>query len=143
MKALLDTSVLVAAFYGEHPRHGPSAALLAHQRPATGCTAAHCLAETYSVVTRMPGRLRAGPNHALQFIGSVRERLALVTLSDREYVDVLDQAVSAGVTGGAVYDAIIARCGQKARVLAIYTWNTRQFRLLGADVAARVREPDA
>ena len=58
MKAFLDTSVLVAAFYGEHQHHESSLALLVRQKKPTACTAAHCLAEVYSVLTGMPGKDR-------------------------------------------------------------------------------------
>jgi predicted nucleic acid-binding protein len=140
VKAFLDTSVLVAAFYDDHPRHEPSFALFAAQRKSTGCTAAHCLAEFYSVATGMPGKNRAGPLEALQFLGGVQERLAVTVLDEVEYRAVLDEAAEMGLSGGAIYDALIAGCAVKANAQAVYTWNTRHFRRF-AQIAGRVREP--
>ena len=39
----------------------------------------------------------------------------------------------------AVYDALLARCALKAGSETIYTWNTKHFSRLGAEVASRVK----
>lgn len=142
MTAFLDTSVLVAAFYGDHEHHGPSLALLAEQSRSTGSTAAHCLAEVYSVLTGMPGKDRVSPHEALLFLGDVRERLVTIILEETEYFAVLERAASTGVTGGSAYDAIIAHCALKSAAQTLYTWNVRHFRRLGEHISARVREPE-
>jgi predicted nucleic acid-binding protein len=98
--AFLDTTVLVATFYGDHERHEPSTRIFLDQTKKTGCTAAHCLAETYSVVTGMPGKDRASPHEALLFLGDVRERLTLVALDGEEYFKVLEGASAEAITGG-------------------------------------------
>jgi predicted nucleic acid-binding protein len=139
----LDTSVLVAAFYGDHQHHEPSVRLFAAQPKASGFTAAHCLAETYSVVTGMPGRNRASPAEALLFLRDAAERLTPVTLTDAEYLAVLEEAAAQGISGGACTDALIARCALKAAVQVLYTWNVRHFSRLGAQVASLVKEPPA
>lgn len=141
MKTFLDTSVLVATFYGEHEHHEPSFGLFVQQKKSTASTAAHCLAELYSVVTGMPGKNRASPDEALLFLRDVRERLDVVTLDETEYFKVLEDAATVGIVGGTVYDAIIAQCALKADAQAIYTWNTRHFNRLGEIIAARVRQP--
>ena len=141
MTAFLDTSVLIAVFYGEHEHHQPSFDLFLQLKKSTACTAAHCLAEVYSVVTAMPGKNRSSPDEALLFLRDVRERLSLITLDELEYFKVLEDAASAGISGGATYDAIIAHCAIKAKAKAIYTWNVKHFNRLGEHVAARVRQP--
>ena len=93
MTAFLDTSVLIATFYGEHEHHGPSFALFLQLKKSTACTAAHCLAEVYSVVTEMPGKNRSSPDEALLFLRDVRERLALITLDELEYFKVLEDGI--------------------------------------------------
>ncbi|HEY4115793.1 MAG TPA: PIN domain-containing protein [Rhizomicrobium sp.] len=140
MKAFLDTSVLVASFFEDHPHHEPSFALYSSQRKSTACTAAHSLAEFYSTSTGMPGKRRTNPHEALQFLSAARERLVLITLGEAEYIDVLDAAAESGIAGGAIYDALIARCAMKAKAQAIYTWNVRHFQRF-AEIADRVREP--
>lgn len=141
MKVLLDTSVLVAAFYGDHEHHEPSLAVLAEQATSSGCTAAHCLVEVYSVLTRMPGKDRVSPHEALLFLADVRQRLATITLDGTEYCAMLEGAAATGVAGGSIHDAVIAQCALKAGVRILYTWNLRHFRRLGEQIAARVRAP--
>lgn len=141
MKAFLDTSVLVAAFYGDHEHHDPSLALFSRQKKATGCTAAHCLTEFYAVATAMPGPNRASPHEALLFVQDIRERLTLVALGTEDHLSALEEAAQTGISGGATYDAMIARCALKADAQIIYTWNVRDFRRLGPHIAARVRAP--
>jgi predicted nucleic acid-binding protein len=133
--------VLVATFYGEHENHERSFNLFSAQQKISGCTAAHCLTEVYSVVTRMPGRNRASPDEAMLFLQNARERLSLVMLDDAEYFNVLEDAAATGISGGTIYDAVIARCALKAQVQQLYTWNTKHFVRLGEHVAALVRQP--
>jgi predicted nucleic acid-binding protein len=144
VNAFLDTSVLVATFYGDHEHHEPSLRVFLQQTKATGSTAAHCLAETYAVVTAMPGTNRASPDEALLFLRDVCERLTLVTLvtlDEAEYFEALEAVVANRVTGGTTYDALIARCALKVGARTLYTWNRRHFDRLGADVAARLKQP--
>jgi predicted nucleic acid-binding protein len=141
VKSFLDTSVLVATFYGEHEHHEPSFSLFSQQRKSIACTAAHCLAEIYAVVTGMPGKNRASPDEALLFLRDVRDRLTMVTLDDIEYFKVLEDAAAIAISGGTTYDAIIAQCALKAKAQTIYTWNVKHFNRLGEHVAARVRQP--
>jgi predicted nucleic acid-binding protein len=141
MDAFLDTSVLVATFYGDHERHGASFQVFLRQTKETGCTAAHCLAETYAVVTAMPGKDRASPDEALLFLSDVRERLTLIALDESEYFKVLESAAAEGISGGTAYDAIIGQCAMKANAQTVYTWNTKHFKRLGAQIASRLREP--
>jgi len=141
VKAFLDTSVLVATFYGEHEHHEPSFALFLRNKKQNGCTATHCLAEVYSVLTGMRGKDRASPDEALLFLTDVRDRLTIVTLDDGEYFQLLENASASGISGGTVYYAILARCALKVEAETIYTWNVKHFSRLGADVASHVKTP--
>jgi len=142
VKALLDTSVLVATFYSDHEQHTASLDLFVGLNPKTGAAAAHSLAEVYSTLTGMPGKRRVSPEHALLFLGDVRERLRIVGLGEHEYLQAIEGFAAEGVTGGAIYDALIAQCARKAQASAIYTWNVKDFRRMGGWVAALVRKPD-
>jgi predicted nucleic acid-binding protein len=133
--------VLVAAFYDEHEHHERSFGLFSQQEKTTACTAAHCLAEVYAVVTGMPGKDRASPDEALLFLRDVRERLGLTALGEAEYFKVLEDAATVGISGGTVYDVLIGHCALKANAHTIYTWNVQQFSRLGGKIAARVRQP--
>lgn len=141
MTAFLDTSVLVATFYGDHQHHDASMALFSRLDTKSGCTAAHCLAEVYAVLTGMPGKDRVSPDEALLFLSDVRERLAIVTLSEADYLTAMTSAAATGIVGGGIYDALLSRCAVKAKVDALYTWNVKHFTRLGGDIAARVKRP--
>ena len=141
MKHFLDTSVLVASFDIDHEQHERSFALLVRQQKRIGSTAAHCLAEVYSVLTGMPGKHRASADEALLFLDNLRERLTLVVLEPDDFLQVLEQSANSGIIGGALYDALIARCAMKVKAETIYTWNTKHFARLNPQIAARVRAP--
>jgi predicted nucleic acid-binding protein len=140
MKAFLDTSVLVAAFYGDHVHHDASFALLASLNKSAGYCGAHSLAEVYSTLTRMPGQHRITADQALLFVGSIRERLSIVALSGDEYFGALTESAGRGIVGGGIYDAMLAYCAIKAQAEAIYSWNLRLYALCGAEIQTRLRK---
>jgi predicted nucleic acid-binding protein len=141
VKAFLDTSVLVATFYAGHEHHKPSFELFVHQEKRSGCTAAHSLAEVYSILTGMPGKDRASGDEALLFLGNIRDRMTIVSLDPQEYFRVLEAAAAMGLAGGGIYDAILGHCALKAEAESIYTWNVKHFTRLGAHITARVKTP--
>lgn len=141
MKGFLDTSVLVATFYGDHEHHQPSKDLfLRYKKKEVGC-AAHSLAEVYATLTGMPGKDRVSPDSALLFLADVRDRLTLIALTPEEYFETLEINSRVGVTGGGVYDALLAQCALKAKADVIYTWNIKHFKRLMPAVASRVTTP--
>jgi len=141
MKGFFDTSVLVPLFYGDHVHHSPSQELFIQFNQSTGCCGAHSLAEVYATLTRMPGKRRISSEQAMLFIGNIRERLSIVVLDGEEYFDTLQASAARGIIGGAIYDAMLARCALKSKAREIYTWNTRHYVLCGREVADRLRTP--
>ena len=66
----------------------------------------HALAETYSVLTRLPGDLRLEPADAARLLD---ERFTRPLVLGAERSALLPELLSeAGVAGGAVYDALVA-----------------------------------
>ncbi len=141
MKYFFDTSALIPVFMEEHQHHEPSLAAFAAADKKRGSCAAHSLAELYSVFTRLPGRHRLSPEQVLLFVGEIEERLTLISLDSREYSASIRSAVAAGIVGGILYDALLARCARKAGAEVIYTWNIQHFRRFGPEVAKRVKTP--
>ena len=141
MKGFFDTSVLVPLFYRDHVHHRPSQELFIRFNRSTGCCGAHSLAEVYATLTRMPGKRRISGQQAMLFIGNIRERLSIVTLSGEEYADSLEASAALSIVGGNIYDALLAHCALKAKAEAIYTCNTRHYTLCGRDVMGRLRTP--
>jgi predicted nucleic acid-binding protein len=91
--------------------------------------AAHSLVESYSVLTRMPRQTWGRAEAVRRALHASFESVGRVTaLSAEEYVALLDDAVTLGIIGGAMYDALLARCAQPAGVDVILTFNERHFR---------------
>ena len=141
MKGFFDTSVLVPVFYGDHVHHSASLNLFIQFDKNTGCCGAHSLADVFSALTRMPGKHRISGEQAMLFIGSIRERLSVVSLSGDEYADALQASAARGIVGGGIYDAILARCAMKARAERIYTWNLRHYAQCGPEITGRLQTP--
>ena len=99
----LDTSVAIALLVQTHREH-PAIERWWGGREVV--LSGHALAETYSVLTRLPGDLRLSPVDAARLL---RERfgapLVLRAQTARRISDVLGEL---GIAGGAVYDAIVA-----------------------------------
>jgi predicted nucleic acid-binding protein len=136
-----DTSVLVQAFLADREHHDRSLDAFLRADKAHDCCAAHSLAEFYAVVTRLPGKHRMNGDQVVLLLDNIRERLTTISLSVEEYRSVLSEAAKAQVFGGMIYDALIARCAQKASCEILYTWNVKHFERFGSDVVKRVRTP--
>jgi hypothetical protein len=66
----------------------------------------HALAETYSVLTRLPGDIRVAPQDAARVLNErFAPPLVLEADSAARLPDILSRA---GIAGGAVYDALVA-----------------------------------
>lgn len=143
MKAFLDTSVLVAAFYADHAHHADSFSLFLRQNSKIAAVAAHSLAEVYAATTGMPGKHRAAPHEAMLFLENIRERFTIVELDTERYRTALQRAADAGIAGGGVYDVLLAYAAVFAKASVLYTWNLKHFTRFGADIARRVRTPES
>lgn len=139
---LLDTSCLVAAVCGWH-RHHDATRREIERREAAGeklVLAAHSMAETYSVLTRLPEPHRLRPDDALALIETNWGDSRLVALAGADYRATLRRCRDVGIGGGAVYDALIASCARKAGVETILTWDLDGFERFLEDEPA-VKEP--
>ena len=89
----------------------------------------------------MPGKHRISAEQAMLFIGSIRERLSLISFNGDEYADALQASAALGIVGGGIYDAMLAHCAIKAKAETIYSWNSRHYAQCGPDVIQRLRTP--
>jgi predicted nucleic acid-binding protein len=125
--ALGDSSVLIAAFHPEHEHHQARIdAVVRHDTGEVSC-AAYSFAEVYAGLTGMPVKWRVGGDEAMLYLQSLRERLTLISLNDDEYIRAMAERAALGLSGGAIYDAIIGECGLKSGAVTIYTWNLKHF----------------
>lgn len=126
----LDTSVVVAAFAVWHEGHASAIAALA-RRPRIP---AHVVIESFSVLTRLPPPHRA-PTEVVERFLAARFPAAPLTLLGDQHRDLVRLAVSAGLAGGAIYDALVAATAKQAGATLL----TRDRRALQAYEAVGVR----
>ncbi len=144
MKALFDTGVLVAAMVEAHPRHAETFTWLqrAHEGRLDYFVCAHSLAELYAVLSTYPARPRLSPELANRLIReNVTDAARVVSLSGSDYSFVLQSLAAMGQPGAVIYDALIARAAQKARVDRLLTLNPRDFLRVWPDGAAVITAP--
>lgn len=99
----LDTSVAVPLLVQTHRAH---AAVVRWWNGREIALSGHAVAETYSVLTRLPGDLRLAPADAARLLS---ERFAQPLLLGPEVAGRLPDVLSRlGIAGGAVYDALVA-----------------------------------
>ena len=143
MRLLLDASVLVAALVDTHPAHSRVFAWLSRARSggAELIVASHTLAELYAVLTAYPVWPRIAPATAQRLISdSVLAMVEVVPLSTADYQRVIGDLGGLGVTGGAIYDALIARAASKGGAEMLVTLNADDFRRVAPEMAELIRE---
>lgn len=99
----LDTSVAIPLLVQTHRAH---AAVVSWWDARVVALSGHALAETYTVLTRLPGDVRLAPADAASLLD---ERFAQPMLLGPETAGRLPGVLSRlGIAGGAVYDALVA-----------------------------------
>lgn len=102
IRLALDTSVAVPLLLRRHPDHQLTRAAV---KETTISMTGHSQAETYSVLTRLPGDARLAPVDAARLLSTGFEEPLLLdptTLADLPSILAAHQ-----VSGGAVYDAMV------------------------------------
>jgi predicted nucleic acid-binding protein len=103
VKLALDTSVAVALLVQTHAAHHD---VVRWWKGREVALSGHALAETYAVLTRLPGDLRVAPVDAARLL---TERFAAPFLLGPEASVRIPEALSGlGISGGAAYDALVA-----------------------------------
>lgn len=121
----VDTSIAVAALDAAHTSHQTArSAVVAHSPVLSG----HAAFESFSVLTRLPGALRLSAPDAASAL-----RLAFgdpCWLGGDEQRDLFERIGELGVSGGAIYDALV---GEAARVnnRTLLTGDARAARTYG------------
>jgi predicted nucleic acid-binding protein len=98
-----DSSVTVAALLADHPAHEAASEALA----ACRATIAHAAVETYSVLTRLPMPHRVDAATAATVLEE-RTPAPHAALDASTYAEAPARLATAGVSGGATYDGLIA-----------------------------------
>ena len=129
--ALLDTSAAIALMVEDHDAH---VATLDAVRGRRLGLAGHAWFETYSVLTRLPAGLRRSPADALRLLAG--NFPASGFLGEAEAADLGGELAGLGVSGGAVYDALVGAAARQHR-LPLVSADARArpvYEALGVDV---------
>lgn len=108
MTIAVDTSVAVPLLVRSHQHHADVVRWWNGQELALS---GHALAETYSVLTRLPGDARLAADDASRLLDArFAAPLALSADAARKVHNTLSRL---GIAGGAVYDALVALAAQE------------------------------
>jgi predicted nucleic acid-binding protein len=143
MKVLFDTSVVVAASLTQHPEHTRCFPQLqsAQLGQVHGYLSTHSLAETYSILTRLPIQPRVLPSDAESVITDLLQYLQVVSLDRPDYQSAISCMVALKLPGGGIFDALIAQAALKAKVDILFTLNPNHFTRLGEAIAQITQVP--
>lgn len=100
---LVDTSVAVAVVVADHEHHEGVLAKLAGRRLGL---AGHAAFETFSVLTRLPPPARRSPATVGRILATSFPETRF--LGADAAAELVERLASAGIAGGAVYDALVA-----------------------------------
>jgi predicted nucleic acid-binding protein len=131
MKTVFDTSVIVSGIVESHPMHPKCLPWL--QRAKAGevecIVVSHTLAETYAVLTTLPVRPRISPLVAQRLIdNNLQANARIVALNVADYWNTIQRMAEMGLSGGTVYDALIATVARRLSVDRLLTLNADDFR---------------
>lgn len=130
-KVLMDTSILVAAMVTSHPEHARAFRYLrdAKHRKFHGIIAAHSLAEIYAVLTSLPVQPRISPAAAWKLINeNLLGIFEVVSLPKSDYISMIQKLSSQQISGGVIYDALIAQSAIKSGADQLMTLNVEDFK---------------
>ncbi len=124
-----DTSVVIAGLCAWHPDHELA-------RPLLGTEAiGHVLVESFAVLTRLPRGRVVLPSLAWTAL-SETFRSDPLTLSGPDIAELIGRLASEGISGGAVYDALVAETARR-NDLVLLTLDERAvatYRAVGVEV---------
>jgi predicted nucleic acid-binding protein len=145
MKVMFDTKIVVAAMIENHPSHAVSMAWMQKviNGNIEGYISTHSIAEIYAVLTRLPLPKAISPKQALNGMTNNLQYFTTIDLDSNDYRKVLETMSQLQITGGGIYDGLIARSDLKANVEILLTLNPKHFTRLGDPIASLVQEPSS
>lgn len=134
----------MAALIVSHPKHSVCFPRLkaAESKQVQGVISTHTLAETYSVITRLPIQPRIPPQDAQRIIVDVLQYLEAISLLPNDYQIAIALMANLNIPGGGIFDALIAQAAIKAEVDVILTLNPNHFTRLNSAIANLVQVPE-
>jgi predicted nucleic acid-binding protein len=144
MRVFCDTNVLVAAALEAHVHHTSAKGVLDRisRRDDIGFISAHSLAETFSVLSRMPTMPKLTPQDALAILEkNIIPHFTLVTLAAADYPNAVRTLSAKGRGGGRIYDLLLITAARKQALDWIYTFNESEWKFLAPDLEQIITRP--
>jgi predicted nucleic acid-binding protein len=101
----------------------------------------HTLAELFSVISSFPSQPRFSLQITQRLIQEHLKEFQIVSLTEDDYYQAIENMVNLGFTGGAIYDSLIAYSALKIEANKILTLNWKHFLRLGDSIAELVEVP--
>jgi predicted nucleic acid-binding protein len=144
MNVFCDTSVLVAASLETHVHYAAARVVLDRVLNGVdvGCASAHSLAETFSVLSRMPTVPKLTPQDALAILErNIVPHFQLIALSPSDYPMVIRKLAVTGMGGGRIHDLLHLEAARKHLPERIYTLNEAEWKALAPDLRSLIAAP--
>jgi predicted nucleic acid-binding protein len=144
MNVFCDTSVMVAAALETHVHHPQARAVLIriNQGADTGFASAHALAESFSVLSRMPTTPKLEAWDVLDILErNIIPHFVFQALPPEDYAPAIRDLVAKGLGGGRIYDLLQLRVAAKMVLDRIYTFNDSEWKTLSPELAPLIRPP--
>ena len=144
VRVALDSSYLIALISDWHGQHART--LRSYMRwleeHAEILLPLHAVAESFSVLTRLPLPYRLSAQLAQQSLSENFAKHAIVVgLQPQRFWRVMEGLARLGISGGQVYNALIAASASEAHASVLMTWNPKHFiPVTPADL--EVRQPE-
>jgi len=144
MNIFCDTSVLVAATLESHAEHEVAKEVL--NRVIRGDDVGHCsahnLAETFSVLTRMPTVPKLQPRDVLGILEkNIFPHFVLLALQPADYLEAIRSLATTQLAGGRIYDLLHLRAAARVSLDRIYTLNANEWVILAPELAPIIAAP--
>jgi predicted nucleic acid-binding protein len=138
-----DTSVLVAALVRPHPHHDRAICwvMAAADGSVTAECSCHAVAETWSVLTRLPMDPPISPSFAEAAIDRLIAYVKPVELSHGMYAGAIRRCSERGLRSGSVFDALHLVCAEARGVDAFATFNPDDFDRLALPAGPAIMVP--
>ena len=143
MRLAFDTSVLVAALVEPHPHHQRARPWVqaVTSGGVEGHVSWHALAESWSVLTRLPGTLRLDPATANLVLDRIADHFRLVEVSAAHYRTAMRRCAERALRSGALFDALHLAVAESETVDGFVTFNGVDFERLSKGNSPKILIP--
>ena len=136
---LFDTNVLLAVILPHREHHlAAREAFVASKELGQASVCVHTLAEAFSTLS---GKIAIPAKQAVQVLQLNLEDVQILALEQDDYAKALERMASLGLSGGGIFDALLAEVALRNKCQKLYTFNIKHFIRLGQEIEKITFEP--